>query len=294
MARGYTTRKLEVWSLHAHRDDNPVDYRHLFRDLSVLPVAERIWTTEERLVAIPHLAVAEDIVRLIAYEGPLDERPIILSVAEGAERGAALDPGEIVATKTHALVDLAKREAIIEYNHRGAKAQDVAATLGIVGRRMPGWHGLYVELAPQVEAGFVEAVEEFARIRVASMRLARPNFDWEQWRDGLTDSAADSDAGSVSVEMNALRGESLAKSAGIVKFIKARVGDAVTGLKSAAVTGTRVGENAETRVTTADHKTHQRVSVRLNDEGQVDDRDIDRRIDDYHASRDDGPGDGAR
>jgi hypothetical protein len=53
MARGYTTRKLEVWALHAQRDRGEVDYRQLFRDLAKLDSTKRIHTTSDKVVALP-------------------------------------------------------------------------------------------------------------------------------------------------------------------------------------------------------------------------------------------------
>lgn len=285
MARGYTSRKLEVWSLHAHRDGVAVDYRQMFEALAALPPEGRVWTTADRLVAIPTVEVSDSKVFFTAYEGAPDDRPVILNIAAGTERDAEVARGEMVATRTHAIVDLASREAIVEYNHRGAKAVDIATVIGVAGRRLPGWYGLWVELNPKVEEGFVEAINEFERIRVAQMKIARPNQDWEEWRDTLSGVADDSGAQNVSAEMTAGRGRSLEKYRGVVRFIKDRVRDPVSGIKSAAVVGTRPHETAETRVTTKDHKTHQRVSVRLTDAGQVDAGDIRRRLMEYDSAR---------
>jgi hypothetical protein len=264
--------------MHAHRNEAEVDYDLFFSELSRAAPDDRVWATEERLVAIPNLELTGGKVYLVAYEGAPDERPVILNVASGQERDADVAVGEIVATKTHAVVDLRSREAIIEYNHRGAKAQDIAAVLGRAGRGILDLSGFWLEFNPKVEEGFVEAIEEFERIRVASMKLARPNSDWEEWRSTLSDVADESGAQHVAAEMSAGRGQSLEQNRGFVGFIKERVLDPVSGLKSAAVVGTRWNESSETKVTTTDHKTHQRVSVRLNEAGQVDETDMRRRL----------------
>jgi hypothetical protein len=58
MARGYTTRKLEVWAVHAHRDrKGEVDYRQLFRDLARLGATKRIHTTSDKVIALPLITV---------------------------------------------------------------------------------------------------------------------------------------------------------------------------------------------------------------------------------------------
>ncbi len=285
MARGYTTRKLEVWSLHAHQNDEAVeDYRSLFYALSRMRPQSRVWEDDEKAIALPRLQLKRGKVLFTAYEGPRGQ-PIIFDTEAGTERTQPLEPGEIVATRTHGLLDLGSREAIIEYNHRGAKAGDIATVLGVSGRRLRDWKTLYVELSPKVAESFAEGVDAFERVRVAGFRIARPNADWTDWDDRFAESAADSGAQSAQAEYNAKRGTSLSKEEGVVPFIKARAADGVSALKNAFITGTRVGERAETKITLADHKEHQKVAVRLDENKQVDDHDISRRLAEYDVER---------
>jgi hypothetical protein len=285
MARGYTTRKLEVWSLHAHQNDEAVeDYEALFQALSRMKPQSRVWEDDEKAIALPRLQLRRGKILFTAYEGPRGQ-PIIFDTEAATERTQALEPGEIVATRTHGLIDLNSREAIIEYNHRGAKASDIAIVLGASGRRLRSWKTLYIELSPKVAESFAEGVDAFERVRVAGFRIARPNADWTDWDDRFAESAADSDAQSAQVEYNAKRGASLSKKDGVVPFIKARAADGVSALKNAFVSGTRAGESAETKITLADHKEHQKVAVRLDQNKQVDDRAISRRLMEYDVER---------
>jgi hypothetical protein len=223
-------------------------------------------------------------VRLIAYEGPRGQ-PIIFDTGAATERTQPLKPEEIVATKTHALIDVESREAIVEYNHRGAKAADIATVLGAAGRKIPGWKSFYFDLSPKVDRTFVEGVDSFERIRVAGFRIARPNTDWTDWDDQIAQSALESGAQTAQAEYTAPRGKSLEKSAGVVPFIRERAIDGVSALKNAFITGKREGEAAETTITIGDHKEHQRVAVRLDPERQVDEKDIDRRLGEYDEAR---------
>lgn len=285
MARGYTTRKLEVWSLHAHTDDGAVgSYESLFRAIAGIEPAGRSWETNDKVVAIPTMEVAGATVRLTAFEGPRGQ-PIIYDVEAAQERVQALDPAEIVATKTHVLVNLDRREAIVEYNHRGAKAQDIAAVLGRSARRLSEWSSAYVELAPKVDRKFVEAIDTFERVRIAGLRVTRPNQDWTDWDDHLAHAASESGAQSAQSEFIAPRGMSLSKTGGAVPFIKKRVSAGIATLKNAWITGVRTGERAETTITMANYKEHQRVNVRKNEDGHVDEADIARHLEAYEASR---------
>ncbi|MDX6699478.1 MAG: hypothetical protein QOE65_2875 [Solirubrobacteraceae bacterium] len=267
-------------------DDGQVDYLALFRDLRKLKPAARTFFTSNKVVAIPSLTVYKSrTVRLQAYEGPTDVQPLIYDADDGTERPAPVNKSEVVATKTHALFDLETREAIIEYNHRGAKAQDIAAVLGAAGRRLPRWRGLYIELNPKIDRAFVEELNRFDRIRLASIRLARPNVDWSDFSDKFTDFAADSDAQTGQVEMNARRGQSLSKTDGLVPAIRevAQADDSI--VKNAVVRGVRQGEEAETSLTLHDHKAHQKVSARLDEHGHARDEDIEKKMRAFSRAR---------
>lgn len=59
MARGYTTRKLEVFSVHARRDaGGPIDYLAFFQEAAAAPPETRSYEVGDRLVAVPTLMLA--------------------------------------------------------------------------------------------------------------------------------------------------------------------------------------------------------------------------------------------
>jgi hypothetical protein len=291
VARGYTTRKLEVWTLHAHVGNKPAgDYVAMFDAIAAVEPSLRQWETAEKVIALPKLEVDDGIVYLTAYEGPRGH-PIIFDTESNAERREALQPGEIVATRTHALIDVQRREAIVEYNHRGAKANDIAVVLGAAGRHAPDWQALHVELSPKVDRSFVEGIDSFERIRVAGLRIIRPNFDWTKWHDTFSDTAADSDAQTAQAEFTARRGQSLSKTKGIVPFIKQRSEDMKATLKSAFVVGRREGENAESTLSLNDHKEQVRVNVRMTQNKDIDEADIRRHLAEYARARRENPDD---
>jgi hypothetical protein len=288
MARGYTTRKLEVWSVHAFRgpkSDQPVDYEDFFERLADLSPEARVLSEEDKLVAIPRLDVVDQLVWLTAYEGSRGLNPLIFNTTSAQERIERLSAGEILATKTHAVINLKTRDTIIEYNHRGAKAADIERVLEAAGRAATGWDGLKVDLTPVVATSFVEEIDRFARIRVASARLVRPNVGWSDWEDKLTESADESGAQAVQVEYTAPRGESISKQSGVVPFIKRLSTARRSPLKGASVTGRRPDEAAETTVSSTNYIEHQRTAVRLDADGHVDDADIDRHLKEFEEAR---------
>jgi hypothetical protein len=285
MPRGYTTRKLEVFALHIRSDEGSVDYRELFRWLASVDAEDRSHMIGDRLVAIPRLSVDDQCATLRAYEGERGINPLIFNATLARERIQRLRSGEIVATKTHALISLATREAIVEYNHRGAKAVDIAQVLEIVSRRRADFDDVTIELNPVADEAFVQALERFRRIRIASMRMARPNVDWTDHYNNLTAVAAESEARTVEVTFSADRGRSLAREGGVVKFIRDLAADTLSIFKGARIIGVREGETAETTISLGHFVEHQRISVRMTQDGHVEDADIERKIREYLNSR---------
>lgn len=287
MARGYTSRRLEVWALHAHTEAGAVeDYRKLFRALARLDAQNRKYISEDKVVAIPEMRfIGPLLVQLRAYEGPPNVQPVVYDADEGTERLARVRPGEIVVTKTHALIDLKRREALVEYNHRGAKASDIAAVLGDSARQLPAWRSAYIELAPQTDKSFLEELDRFERIRLTRMRLSRPNIDWTDFSDDFAEFAEESDAQSGQIEMNARRGRSLSMSRGIVKALRSAVTAPRSSIQSATVRGRRAGETEETSLSLRDHKAHRRVAVKTDLNGHVVDEEIEKKLVAYRKER---------
>jgi hypothetical protein len=288
MARGYTTRKLEVFSLHARTKHGVIDYGKFFASLARLDSNSRQKTRNENLIALPRIRVGASRIHLIAYEGPVGVQPLIFDSVSAQERIQKLGSKEVVATRTHCVIDLASREAIIEYNHRGAKATDIEELLNSSGRALPRHATLELHLSPKVEASFLDAIDKFGRVRVASVRVARPNFDWNDNYNSLRNVAQESEAHTVSLEVTAGRGTSLSLFKGIVTYVRQMVREELSTLRGARLTGIRKGESSETTVSIANFVEHQRINVRMTEDGHVDSADIVRHMDEFLDARSPG------
>lgn len=270
MPRDALIRKLEVNTLHAHVDREPPDYRLVFKRLAALPADRRVIIDDDRLVAVPRLAVKGDLVQLIVLEGPVGVTPVIYNTEHQTERAQPLQPGDVLVNRTHAVIDLNTRRAIVEYNSRGAKASDVAAVLQYSARQIKRFAQLQLSLTPVISEAFAEALEEFERIKSARVRLRRPNFDWSDWADHLTDAAGESEAQAVNVEFTARRNRSLSKRSGVVGFLKrATSGAAPSPIESASVVGRRAADDGDTTISTRGFVENRRVSMRRGRDGQV-------------------------
>ncbi len=291
MARGYTTRRLEVFSIHALLTNGKVNYSALFQDLANIPAARRVYEEGEKVVAILKLSVEGDFVRIVAVEGDKNLHPLIYNYEKATERIEQLQIGELVATRTHGLINLKTRVAIIEYNQRGAKASDIARALEHIGRVHTSWKNLKVTLVQKADVSFLEEIEKFERIRAASLRITRPNPSWDLYFEAVSNLADESDAHAVEISATADRGESLSRLNGVIKYIKQLARERFTYLQGAKISGTRVGEEAETSVSLNRHTAHHKAKVRLTEDGHVDDADIERKLAEFATSQQGSPED---
>lgn len=271
-----TSRKLEVFTVHAHfgpKASDAVNLKRLFQSISETALSVRVVNISGKSIALPEFRLDEDIIVLTAYEGE-EGNPLFYDFVNAKERIEELPKGEKLATKTHGVINLATREAIVEYNQRGAKAADIAVALQEIGRSLTEWADLEVELTPVFDQSFLQAINSFSRIREASVKIVRPNPDWTDHATYLTDFAKDSKAHLIEVTANAERAQSLNQSKGLIGFIKSMIGARKSSLKTAKVTGTREGEKAETTVSSNNYIAHQRVVVAKTKDGLVSDPDI--------------------
>ena len=211
--------------------------------------------------------------------------PLIFDTASAGERTEDLRPGEVVAEKTHAILDLQSREAVIEYNQRGAKAADIAELFETVARKKEEWETLALELNPVADVEFVRAIERFERIQLASLKVARPNPDWTDYYSDFTHLAEDSDARLIEVQLTAQPRDSLSKNQGIVRYLKELAGATRAVMKGARVKGIRTGEKAPTTISLSHYIEHQRVSVKLTADGHVQDADIESKMIEFLDAR---------
>jgi hypothetical protein len=235
--------------------------------------SQRVANIAGKSIALPEFRVDGNLVLLTAYEGE-EGNPLFFNFENATERIEQLATGEKLARKTHCAIDITSREAAVEYNHRGAKASDIADALAIIGGRLMQWPDLEVDLTPVIDQSFLQAINSFSRIRVATVKMVRPNQDWTDHANHLTALADDSRGHFIEVTVNAHRERGLNERRGVVGFIRYMARELLPSLKDAKVIGTRQDEDAETTVSLQNHIAHQRVSVGMTDDGHVNDGDI--------------------
>jgi hypothetical protein len=132
---------------------------------------------------------------------------------------------------------------------------------------------------------FIEAIDRFERIRLASVKLARPNPGWAADYQHFKELQQGSNARTIEVSAAADRGDSLQKNAGLVQRIKQFIGSGEVPVKTAMIEGKRTDEGDETSISLSKFVEHRRVSVRLTRDGHVDDSDIMEKLSKFLSER---------
>ena len=282
-----TSRKLELFALHCHLDGSKTpDYHDFFKRIARAHGKVRQLQFTEKLVAIPTMRFrGADQIEIVAYEGPFGVSPLIFNAATEKERVASLEASAVVATRTHAIIDLKTREAVVEYNLRGAKAGDIAEALEAAARHLKLGDQPAVELNPVTDESFLKAIDRFGVIKLANLRVAKPNVDWTDNYNHMTAVASESNARTIEISVSAQRADTLSRDQGLMQYIRAMVTERLSALKGARVVGVRTGESAPTTVSLAKHIQHQKVLIEVDEHGHVVTSDILKRMRAYLDAR---------
>lgn len=150
-----------------------------------------------------------------------------------------------------------------------------------IGEEEDDEENITVSMEPEPGAAFVQRINDLSRVRVATVRTVRPNPGWKDLETELAGEADDSKAQKADVTMVARRDASLAKNKGIVQAIKSMFKS--KELDYAAIEGERDGQ--KDHFTTKNLVERRRLSLRLDEGGQVDHSDASRRALDRHEHR---------
>lgn len=270
MAEGVVSRKLEVFSVHCTIGNNAGPYERVLDYVAALAVTERVIKYAYKAVALPTFSRVGTRFKIEAFEGDPNFNPIIFNLQTGKQRRAPLGRGDVIAQKTHAIIDFRKRRAAVEYVRGGAKADEIADVIESLASGSPEFEGITFGLAPMPAPGFLDELDKFDRIRVARLTMAKPNAGWTDRFNRLSAIIGESNGRYADVAVRAARGESLEKKQGIMEVIREVAEDPQPYLTGAEIRGIRKGEEAEVSVKLAEHAQQRRVVLPVKD-GAVDD-----------------------
>lgn len=258
-----TQRSLYAYSIHGRaRSGEVVDYAAFLRTLAGADsVLRRATINQDEVVLLRGVRQLGAIWELRFLSGNDHESLTLFDVETDQERADPRAPSEIVVRPTLLYVDPESRFVALERRRPGLSAREIGKALGSMGTDTGFADDLIIDLNPVTAESFNEELEQFERIRQASVTVARPNFDWTENANRLTDYAAESDGQTAELEISAPRGGTLARERGIVQDIKQLVQLSIGPLKKVRIVGRHSDETRERTLTLASHQERQFVPV---------------------------------
>lgn len=251
------TMRFRLFSIQAHiGNDNP-DYAQLFNQLAGLRRMSRIAGNRVIAAGNPMLTnggpSASNRLFLTVYSGDNEKNITWFDLKEQAEITSTAEEGRFVAKKTYVLIDPGMKRIALEAGKGHPSADDLAEFLEDQARKLAGFEKLDLTFSPVAVPKFAQQIERLQRIQAASVVIARPNPDWTDRLDQLTQTANDSNAKVVETSVRAGRNEGLAKDAGLVRYIKEWVTGAFPSLKNAKLKGNLEGSSAPIELKLTDY-----------------------------------------
>ncbi len=233
------------YSMHGRSASGLADYGAIFTTLAGLTPITSQFTIGSQVVAVASSEVSDDGLFHLRYIAGHPENETLLFDPDTGELDEVDFERRFIARSAWVVVDPSRRVASLEARRPGVAASTVASHVERVMEDVMGLSSPTFDLNPIPSKSIIEELDRLERIREARVVLARPNFDWAENADQLSDLGDESHAGQVEVGARAPRGESLAPRNGIVGAIRSLVTNAVGPIKDFRVRGTRAGENKE-------------------------------------------------
>lgn len=255
-------RTIRLYALHARNERGPINYVEFFGWLTNLPVQSRLISINRELsIALEKIDRIENTFAFRFIAGNPGETPLIFDVnrGESVPGEASLERWPGSPTRVVIAADPQQRIVAIEGRRNGVTANNLEKYFSRIGKNH--WGRLSFEITPLVSPSLVQEIDKFERIRVASVELSRPNFDWSDHRDNLNELAADSGAERAESSVKAATGESLRKDQGMVGLIKDIAQSPHSNIKDVRVTGRKPGDKSDSTVSLRKH--HEKATAIL-------------------------------
>jgi hypothetical protein len=192
-----------------------------------------------------------------------------------------LKQGRILATRTHGVINLSKKVAIVEYSHKGAKARDIELVLSSIASAVfaPDTH---ISLQPIAGESFMRMIDSLDIVRLATLKLRRPNPGWTDCSNAVNELSKDSGGDAVEISIGARRNDALSKRRGLVGWIRHLISGNSNALHNAIVKGRYPGSSSVVTINLNKHIQSETKDVQIIN-GQLSSTEICRYLDELYV-----------
>ncbi len=214
--------RFEYYLMHGHLNEGPANYVQLLNELQYMRGYDLKVGNHHTAVGLSGLDPSGKQLFLVIYTGYSEKSTLFFDVTATKELTEASLPGRFPARKTYAMIDANKRLLTIQAKKGNLGSLSLASLIEeyIRTKSDSKFKGLELSFTPLIDEQFLDKLNELERIRSATITIVRPNVDWTDQHNKLTEVAKESDARSLDVTARAKRAKSLSKDRGIIRFIK--------------------------------------------------------------------------
>jgi hypothetical protein len=253
-------RAIDLYSLAARTPAGLVDYENFFARLADQSVRDlQVQIRATLTVAVAALYREEELLHLELISGNPVETPLVYDQATGELAEGNLGSNRWVAQRNLVTISPKRRLVTLERRRPGVSRINIEDFFEQVGERI-GYPSATFNLTPVFEESFLHELDQFERIRIASISITQPNPSFKDTAGSAADIAAESGGQTAEVGVKAARGQSLRTDAGIVAGIRDAASTERSGIQEAKITGRRQGEDGESTLRLTKHAVRARIS----------------------------------
>lgn len=256
------SRTIKLFAIHGRANGNNLNYREFFDWIADLPVdASRVAVFDDLVFVLERVHEERKRFALEFISGDPSEHPLTFNETTGQIDRGEVESDTWPARQTRVVVDATKRVMALESRHTGVSAKNLEIYFERLARSGGFAQDLMIQFAPIQTESFEQELKKYGRIREATIVIRRPNYDWDDARDPLTDLAGESNGARAEVTIAAGRGGALSTDDGIVEVIRRHARRALTSVVRANIKGFKFGEDAETTLSTEQHQVKRGVRL---------------------------------
>ncbi|WP_327030980.1 hypothetical protein OG989_16305 [Micromonospora sp. NBC_01740] len=264
-------RQVKAFVMHGRTPRTLLNYDGFFRWLADLPTpATEAPVAQDQVLAVAASAIDGEFIHFRFVSGNPRGIPLLFNRQTGTTQQARTPENTWLAQPTRVSVIPKDRLIFIENRRRGVSSSSLERYFFGVSQKN-GYGAVDLDLDPLPAPSLEREILDLTRIKEASIVVNRPNTDWNDASDVLSELAGSSGGKDAAVVVHAPRGQSLSKSEGIINVIVSNIRRRLPNIRDMKVVGRRLGEPTDHTVSLEKHQ--MRAVARVDDEAPLDEQD---------------------